>query len=151
MNSLEKRIKKKHSKTGRVFELSVLPALEYGGYEIREQEYIGQDFAGGLRIDIVARNVGEGFPDQFLISLKWQQVGGTAEQKIPFEIIRLKHAIQSSGLYRHAYLVLGGPIRAWTLRNFYISDEFERHLPHRDYVTIMTWEEFTALANNGDL
>ena len=41
---------------------------------------------------------------KILVSSKWQQVGGTAEQKVPFELISLIEAIKG-GPFTHAYLV----------------------------------------------
>lgn len=149
MNSLEKRIKKKGG-TGKAFEESLIPSLQCGGYQIFRQRYIGQDFKGGFYVDLVATNIGEGFPDSFLISAKWQQVNGTAEEKIPFEVMRLKNAVDSAGLYQHAYLVLGGP-DVWNLRDFYIGEEFDRLFPHRSAVTILDAQDFMARANRGDL
>lgn len=139
---------KKQSGTGRVLERAVIPALEQGGYSIQEQVVIGQRVTGLMhRIDILATNCRK---VSFLVSLKWQQVGGTAEVKVPFEVICLKDAIaHSQGAFQHAYLVLGGT--AWTTRDFFMSDEFEGYLPHRDLVTILTLEEFMALANSGQL
>ena len=52
---------------------------------------------------------------QFLVSVKWQQVSGTAEQKVPFEVICLIEALQAS-TYDKAYVVLGG--EGWKLREF---------------------------------
>ena len=53
--------------------------------------------------------------NKYLISLKWQQSSGTAEQKVPFEVICLVDAMQSGG-YKKAYLVLAG--NGWTLKDF---------------------------------
>lgn len=133
--------------TGRVLELSVLPALNHGGYKVTEQIIIGQRITGmAHKIDILASKC----KLSYLVSLKWQQVSGTAEQKVPFEVICLKDAVElSGGTYERAYLVLGGP--AWTMREFFISDEFDRFVPHRDSVTILTFEDFMALANSGRL
>src|SRR5437879_5145760 len=50
---------------------------------------------------------------RFLISLKWQQTGGTAEQKVPFEVISLADVVLRENFVK-AYLVLGG--ERWTLR-----------------------------------
>jgi hypothetical protein len=47
-------------------------------------------------------------PASNFVSLKWQQVGGTAEQKVPFEVMCLADAVRAG----HAYLVLGGD--GWT-------------------------------------
>ena len=97
-------------------------------------------------MDVLADKEG----NKYLISLKWQQVGGTAEQKVPFEVICLTDAIlKSSGKYKKAYLVLGGS--GWTLRDFYTSGELEKYLEYREAVDIITLEDFVAKANKGQL
>jgi hypothetical protein len=75
-----------------------------------------------------------------LISLKWQQVGGTAEQKVPFEVICLMDAMDQNPNYQKAYLVLGG--EGWTLRDFYISGDLQQYIPYGDRVEIVTLERF---------
>ena len=51
-----------------------------------------------------------------LVSLKWQQTSGTAEQKVPFEVMCLSDAVRD-GHGDRAHLVLGGD--GWTLRDYY--------------------------------
>jgi hypothetical protein len=90
--------------TGHVLEEMVVPALLRGGYEVKRQVLIEKRPGGGKhKVDAVAGKDKR----QFLISLKWQQVGGTAEQKVPFEVISLSTAVRT-GKYDKAYLVLGG-------------------------------------------
>ena len=43
-----------------------------------------------------------------LVSMKWQETSGTAEQKVPFEVLCLADAVREYGC-ASAYLVLGGP------------------------------------------
>jgi PD-(D/E)XK nuclease superfamily domain len=83
-----------------------------------------------------------------LISLKWQQTGGTAEQKVPFEIMCLADAVRA-GLADRAYLVLGGD--GWTLREYYTSGALVDHLVHAALVRIVTLEAFVRLAKNAEL
>lgn len=65
---------------------------------------------------------------RILISLKWQQVGGTAEQKVPFEVMCLADAVRGGAASR-AYLVLGGD--GWTLRDYFTSGALAlEHLAH---------------------
>ena len=86
----------------------------------------------------------------WLVSLKWQQVGGTAEQKVPFEAISLAKAIsESEGTYEKAYIVLGGP--GWKLRDFYVGGGLHQYLHYGDLVDIMSLEPFIAKANKGQL
>ena len=80
--------------------------------------------------------------------MKWQQVSGTAEQKVPFEIICLLEALDA-GPYAKAYLVLGG--EGWTLRNFFVGEGLKKYLAYADKVEIVTLESFVAKANLGKL
>ena len=67
----------RNTRTGVVLERMVLPALEQGGYSCRVQTKLGQRFGIGSHVvDAVAEKDGR----QFLISLKWQQVSGTAAE-----------------------------------------------------------------------
>lgn len=131
--------------TGAVLEQMVVPALTRGGYICRSHVNIGDRLGGGKHIvDIVA----EKDHCSHLISLKWQQVSGTAEQKVPFEVISLAEAVLS-GSHSSAYLVLGGD--GWKLRPFYVSGGLSKHLVFADRVHILTLEGFISRANKAAL
>jgi hypothetical protein len=134
--------------TGAVMEAMVLPALERGGYEYFRQVDIGERLGGGKHVvDVVAYDLER---NGYLISLKWQQVSGTAEQKVPFEAMCLANAILTEpGHYRRAYLVLGGP--SWKLRDFFTEGGLLPFLRHEDLVSIVSLESFVARANRGNL
>ncbi len=138
----------RNTTTGAVLEQMIPAALEHGGYRVKRQVNIGQRLGGGKHVvDILAED-----PKgrKFLISLKWQQVAGTAEQKVPFEVICLAEAILASqGAYQKGYLVLGG--EGWKLREFFIGGGLRSHLRHGDLVDIVSLETFVALANQGKL
>jgi hypothetical protein len=134
--------------TGAVMEAMVLPALERGGYEYYRQVDIGERLGGGKHIvDLVAYNQsGVGF----LVSLKWQQTSGTAEQKVPYEAMCLiQAALSEPDRYARAYLVLGGP--AWTLRDFYTNGGLLPYMRHEELLRIVSLEQFVAHANRGEL
>jgi hypothetical protein len=134
--------------TGAVMEAMVLPALERGGYEYYRQVDIGERLGGGKHIvDLVAYNQsGVGF----LVSLKWQQTSGTAEQKVPYEAMCLiQAALSDPDRYARAYLVLGGP--AWTLRDFYTNGGLLPYMRHEELLRIVALESFVAMANRGEL
>jgi len=138
----------RNTTTGAVLEEMVLPALRHGKYRCQTQVNIGQRLGGGRHIVDVLAEDPRG--KRFLISLKWQQVSGTAEQKVPFEVMCLAEAILSSqGKYHRAYLVLGG--NGWTLRDFFINGGLRAHLRHSDLVDIVSLETFISLANQGKL
>lgn len=131
--------------TGVVLERMIIPALEAGGYNVMTQVKIGARLGRGAHfVDVVAERDGE----IVLVSLKWQQVSGTAEQKVPFEAICLIDAM-ASGNYSKAYIVLGG--EGWSLRTFYIQGGLSRYLVGADKVHIVTLESFVAKANRGVL
>ncbi|HKY32584.1 MAG TPA: PD-(D/E)XK nuclease superfamily protein [Candidatus Polarisedimenticolia bacterium] len=131
--------------TGEVLERMIVPAMQRGGYDAATQVDIGTRPGGGRhRVDAVARREGR----SILVSLKWQQVPGTAEQKVPFEVICLGEAMRS-GSYDGAYLVLGGP--GWKLREFFTGGGLSGHLVDAGAVRIVSLESFIALANQGRL
>lgn len=134
--------------TGGVLEQMVLPALDKGNYRYQSQVHIGQRFGGGRHfVDIVATDTRG---STFLISLKWQQVSGTAEQKVPFEAMCLAEAVlTSNNQYAKAYIVLGGG--GWKLRDFFVNGGLAKHLRYDELVTITTLEAFVAKANREQL
>lgn len=136
---------RRDTRTGGVLEQMILPALSRGGYKFRTRVDIGRRLGLGRHIvDVVA----EKEATRILISLKWQQVSGTAEQKVPFEVICLSEALQEAG-FDKAYVVLGG--EGWTLRDFYTTGGLKRHLVTAGQVDIVTLERFVALANQAGL
>ena len=134
------------TRTGQVLEEMIVRALNGGGYLCTRQVNIGPRLGGGKHlIDFVAD---DGHGRAYLISVKWQQVSGTAEQKVPFEAMCLADAIRSSdGVYSRAYLILGG--EGWKLREFYTGGGLSEHLRHGELVSIVTFEGFVARANRG--
>lgn len=135
------------TRTGSVLEKMIIPALEYGKYKIREQVVVGTRPNGRKhKVDLIAWKENE---KPIIISLKWQQVSGTAEQKVPFEIICLADILLESDKFKNAYLVLGG--NGWTLKEYYLSGNLEKHLTHSKLVKVVDLYDFIAIANNGEL
>jgi len=133
------------TRTGGVLERMVLPALDQGGYTYETQVAVGRRLGVGNHVvDVVAEKDGR----KILLSLKWQQVSGTAEQKVPFEVICLLDAL-GTGVYERAYLVLGG--EGWTLRPFFTSGGLKRFLVNAENVDVVTLEGFVGKANQGRL
>src|SRR5207249_6860730 len=123
----------------------IVPALKRGHYSCETQVKVGTRCGGGThKVDAVAQKDGA----KVLVSLKWQQTGGTAEQKVPFEIMCLADAVRSGHAAR-AYLVLGGD--GWTLRDYYTSGSLADHLIHAALARVVTLEAFVRLANNSQL
>lgn len=122
-----------------------MPALAHGGYACETQVAIGTRCGGRVhKVDAIATKDGR----RALVSLKWQQTGGTAEQKVPFEVMCLADAVKAGHADR-AYLVLGGD--GWTLRDYFTSGRLGDHLVHAALVRVVTLEAFARIANNGEL
>ena len=134
-----------NTRTGGVLERIVLPALDHGGYKYETQVQVGERLGCGKHfVDAVVTKDGR----QFLLSVKWQQVSGTAEQKVPFEVICLIEALERRPFER-AYVVLGG--EGWKLRDFYTKGGLSKYLANSERVEIMTLESFIGRANSGKL
>lgn len=135
----------RNTNTGGVLEAMVIPALERGGYAHEKQLEVGTRCGGGThKVDALAMKA----QDRILVSMKWQQTSGTAEQKVPFEVMCLADAVRQ-GHATGAYLVLGGD--GWKLRDYYTSGAMAEHLVHAGLVKVVTLEAFIRLANNGQL
>ena len=134
------------TRTGDVMEQMVVPALRMGGYQVQRNVHIGLRLGVAHRIDIRAE---DGTGSIHLVSLKWQQVQGTAEQKIPFEVICLVEAMQRDERFHKAHLVLGGG--GWRYKEFYLSGGLAPYLHGADRVHITSLEGFVAKANQGQL
>lgn len=123
----------------------ILPALDRGGYTVEKQIAVGCRPGGRAHnVDALARKSDVAV----LVSLKWQQTSGTAEQKVPFEVMCLADAVRT-GHATKAYLVLGGD--GWTLRDYFTSGALKEHLIHAEKVRVVTLEAFIRMANSGQL
>lgn len=138
----------RNTSTGAVLEDTILPCLKRNGYQSRSQVLVGYKPNGKQhRIDVLAINPKQ---EEILISLKWQQVGGTAEEKLPYEVIKLVYSIKNSeGRFDRAYIVIGGG--GWTLKEWYLSGALKEYLEYEDLVEIVSLDEFITLANRKKL
>ena len=134
--------------TGRVLETMIIPALIHGGYSCQKQVIIGKRPSGKKhKIDVLAKDSGN---NEYLISMKYQEVSGTAEEKIPYEVICLIHKMKEiPNKYKRAYLILGGI--CFSLRDFYIGGGLDGYIKDVELVTILSLESFIAKANQGKL
>ena len=131
--------------TGRVLEQAVLPALERGGYEVERQVRLSDRLGGGRHYgDIVASKDGE----RILISLKWQQTSGTAEQKVPYEYMCLADVLSKDPEIHRAYIVIGGD--GWTKHSFFLN-ELNDWVNTEEFVDVVLLNPFMAKANQGNL
>jgi len=104
--------------TGTNYETEVENLLEeFSDHEVESQVMVGAKRNGGKHYCDIVLNGDE------LISLKYQRVLGTAEEKIPFEFMKLQHAVDDHG-YKSATIVVSGPDKAWKWKDYYLSEEF---------------------------
>ena len=104
--------------TGSTYETEVENLLEqFSDHEVESQVMVGAKRNGGKHYCDIVINGDE------LISLKYQRVQGTAEEKIPFEFMKLQHAIDDYG-YKSATIVVAGLDKARKWKDYYLSDEF---------------------------
>ena len=112
----------RNTTTGKDFETRIEELLEdFSDHSFERQVNIGLKRNGRKHILDVLLNGEE------LISLKYQQVYGTAEEKIPFEFMKLQHAIDDYG-YKSATIVIAGPDSAWKWKDYYLSNEFSSQM-----------------------
>lgn len=123
----------------------ILPALQRGDYQYRRQANIGTRFGiGKHKVDALAAKDGK----KILVSLKWQENSGTAEQKVPFELISMIEAMET-GQFAAAYIVLGGV--KWKFKDFFLNGGLNPYVPKWNLVTLISLEEFVVKANQGRL
>lgn len=128
--------------TGIKFENAITLSLkETNEHTVDTQVVIGNKRNGRKhRVDIV-------LDGKDLISLKYQKVEGTAEEKVNHEFMKLQHAIDDFG-YESATIVIDDPNGAWTWKDFYLSDEFKGQMKSLyPGVTIMDSKEFAKKYN----
>ncbi len=142
------------TRTGAVLEQMMQPALKNGGYHDPEDptkppgsKNIGQRLGTGRHLlDILAGKDDK----QYLISVKWQETGGSAEQKVPFEVICLVEAMET-GKYAAAYLVIGGEGWKKAVKEFYLRRGLDKWIRGAEKVQILSLEGFVAKANQSKL
>ena len=92
--------------SGKKFEKLVAQILRKNGCLVTEQADIGFKFKNKKhQVDSLVNG-------KILVSVKWQDSGGTAEEKVGYEMWTLYQKILS-GTYEKAFVILGGP--GWTI------------------------------------
>lgn len=127
--------------TGTTYEKVVYSLIENFGHNYKKQVMLGKKRNGKRHIvDLIIEG-------KTLVSLKNQKVAGTAEEKVPFEFMKLQHAIDDYG-YTNAIIVLNGDT-GWTWKEYYLCKEFKKAMkilyPN---VEIMNHEQFISRYNN---
>ena len=124
--------------TGKAFENLCYDLLDSAGYNVEEQVNLGLRPTGGAHnVDLVVIT-DELFDERILVSLKYQDVAGTAEEKIPYEQMCLQHACETYD-YARAIVVLAGP--GWKHAGHYVVDGFSQWMNTPD-VKVVTFDGF---------
>lgn len=125
----------RNTTTGISYEDRIKYLLEHHtDYRIRVRHNIGKKRNGGNHIVDILLNEKE------LISLKYQKTTGTAEEKIPGEIVKLQQAIDDYS-YESATIVLAGDDDAWTLKDYYLTGDLMNYM-NCPNVRIISHEQF---------
>ena len=118
-------------KTGKDFEYLCEHLASLKGCDVEEQVNIGLRPTGGAHnTDLIV--------DGTIVSLKYQDVAGTAEEKIPYEQMCLQHGCFTYG-YDSAIIVLAGP--GWKHIDGYREGVFNTRM-HTPNVKVMNFDEF---------
>jgi hypothetical protein len=147
----------RNTTTGTVYENLIKEVLTENNVEnFHEQVVIGSKRNGGVHIvDFMIDGDVEYLPRRkrpiskhnggVLISLKNQDVSGTAEEKVPFECMKLQDAIDDYG-YDSAIIVLNG--NGWTWKDEYLSERFHDRIKlMAPDVSLMSHENFINYLN----
>lgn len=134
------------TRSGRIREQVIRPVLGAGAF--RAQVAVGTKLTGEPYLaDFVVYEAS----DSILISAKWQQTKGTAEEKILWDIANLIAIVRSSTAYRKAYVVLGGSGFSNGMRSFLVRQGHRDVLQDGHLVEVVSLEDFLARANQGRL
>lgn len=137
------------TRTGSTLEVTVEAVLLNNSYAVQKQQIVGTKPGGGRhKVDLVGMRPNG---SRFLVSLKWQQTTGSAEEKIPFEVIKLLHALREDAAYDKAYIVVGGDGFNSGLVRFYLSEEFRSYIRESEKIEILTLNDVITRANRGAL
>lgn len=106
-----------------------LAASPKGGYI--EAELLALDPVSGRRIIVIPR---------------WQAKSGSAEEKVPFHIIKVQLACSAEpDVAQAAYFVLEGA--GWTWRDYFVGGSLDQYLNVRVPTRCLTFPDFAALAS----
>lgn len=120
----------KDGSTGIKFEKKIASLLAENGYTVLDKKQRNKEIPlqRNGRKHLIDIRLGDGR----LLSCKFNgKVYGTAEEKIPFECLKLQSAIDdSNGTIREAFIILGGD--KWHNKDWFLSEDFKKsiHMPN---------------------
>jgi len=113
----------RNTDSGRFFEATVEQAIrrscEANNLSAYSQRYIGTTPAG-RRHKVDWELVHNADPSvRGIVSCKFQMNTGTTEEKVPYEVVKLVHAMENDARYKKAWIVLGGTGFSPGLKEFF--------------------------------
>jgi hypothetical protein len=133
----------KGTSSGRTFQRAVAAVLKSNHIVYQEERVVGTQLTGSsYKADLILPGSGT------IISCKWQAVGGTAEQKLLYEVASLIKCIrESAGRYRRAFVVYGGKGFSPGMLTFLEQQRHQGYLVGGVLVQFVTFDELSDLAN----
>jgi hypothetical protein len=135
-----------NTNSGAVLESLVIPVLQRNGYTVESQVRLASGIGDAKhRLDVVA-TAPRG--EKIAVSLKWQQGGGTTDEKFPFEQIKMLSLLDTNpGRFARAYIIVAGGGMRQHLEKFYRDGSIEKYVPRANEIRVVGLEEFIALCN----
>lgn len=100
-----------------VLETMIEDSLTHGGYTFLKKTKMSNRLGGGnFKADFFAQK-GE---QNIVVTAKWQESSGSAENKIPYDYMCLADVILKEQELTKGYLVLGGD--GWSKSNFFLNE-----------------------------
>ena len=130
------------TRSGATLEDTVIPALTRNGYRYTKQMYLAPGLGGGRqRVDTLITTESD---EQINLSVKWQGGSGSADEKVPAEILKMLVLADAHPEIKRSYIVLAGP--GWTarLKDFYKKD-IVKFIPRAKEVKVLETDEFIHL------
>lgn len=135
--------------SGKTFENVVRALLESNYWDVDPQYPCGYRI-GTKRKYVVDFHASKDARD-ILVSCKYQDVSGSAPDKLPYEYMCLLHAVNTCEIDK-AYMVLEGEV---LLRANMFKDphqyELERYMTLSSKIVVCSFQEFSRKANRGEL
>jgi hypothetical protein len=138
------------TRSGSTLDAAIEATLTRNGFGIEKQKYISMRPNGDRhKVDIaVTRPNGT----KFLVSLKWQEVGGIAEEKIFLEVIKLLHVLrENGGLYDKTYIVSEATGFSEGMLNLYETGQYRMCPVESDKIEVLQMNEAIRRANRAAL
>lgn len=137
------------TRSGQVFEAVCVPALRKNGYKVSLQKVVGLSLGDAKhRLDHYVEAPND---DKIIVSVKWQDVSGTTDEKVPFEVIKLLYLMEQYPEFKRAYIVIGGDGHRQHLVDYYVSGGLNRWIVGGDRVTCVTLNQFIKACNRHQL